>query len=165
MALFKKNKKQDTIAKEDKQEDNHVIDIPPTPEQKSAIPAGLVEAKEAVKEKISEDNENTRNLDKERTDAILEKEEKALKTVEKTIEAAAKRGENIADLEDLSANVADQSEAFGKRATKVKSNLWYKNQKMNLIIALVILVVLLIVFGAWGKTLLGFFNFSSKSKV
>lgn len=155
MGIFKKNKNAPVAPKEEVTTKNHVIDIPSTPEQQSAIPEGFVHGKEVVHEMKET---KTRNLDKEKTDAILEKEAQALKTVERTIEAATKRGENIADLEELSSNVADQSEAFGKRASKVKDNLWYKNQKMNLMIAGVILIVLLILFGSYFNVIFGFFK-------
>lgn len=82
------------------------------------------------------------SVDTQKTKDIQAKVDNATQTMEKNIQAATQRGESLTDLQDKTAAVAAQSQAFSKNAKVVKKNLWWKNMKFTIIVTIVIICVL-----------------------
>lgn len=121
--------------------DSHVIDVEKTP-QLTSVPIGYENSKG-----LGQEN----NAGDEKTEDILKKVDQATKTMETNITAATQRGENLDNLQEMSNNIAEQSNEFGRTAKQVKRKLWYKNMKMTMCITIVVLIGLLLVGGILYK--------------
>lgn len=58
------------------------------------------------------------------------------------VDDAMERGERLEDIEQKTANLAEGSKQFAKNAKTVKSNLFWKNMKCAIIIAVIVLIIL-----------------------
>eukprot|EP00048_Salpingoeca_helianthica_P014427 m.221649 g.221649 ORF g.221649 m.221649 type:complete len:215 (-) comp15855_c0_seq1:220-864(-) len=61
------------------------------------------------------------------------------------IEKVLQRGEQIDLLVDKTENLENDAKRFSKRATKLKTQMWWQNQKMCLIITAVVAIIILII--------------------
>eukprot|EP00298_Acanthocystis_sp_HF-20_P000278 c10339_g1_i1.p1 GENE.c10339_g1_i1~~c10339_g1_i1.p1 ORF type:complete len:225 (-),score=53.32 c10339_g1_i1:113-766(-) len=60
----------------------------------------------------------------------------------KNIEKVLDRGEKIELLVDKSENLNKQSKTFKQQSTKLKTSMWWKNMKLNLLIAFIVGIIL-----------------------
>ncbi|XP_064458199.1 vesicle-associated membrane protein 4-like [Ornithodoros turicata] len=62
------------------------------------------------------------------------------------IEKIMERGERLEDLGDKSDALATHADQFRSTAKKMQSRMWWRNMKVKIILAVIILVVMLIIF-------------------
>lgn len=87
----------------------------------------------------------------EKTKKVQNQVEDVTKTMQKNVQDAMKRGEQLEDLEAKTAALEEGSRAFNKNTEKVKSNLWWKNMKYwAIIIGVIVAVILLILLFIFG---------------
>eukprot|EP00047_Mylnosiga_fluctuans_P001547 m.220835 g.220835 ORF g.220835 m.220835 type:complete len:215 (-) comp10468_c0_seq1:4739-5383(-) len=68
------------------------------------------------------------------------------------IEKVLERGEHIDLLVDKTENLESEAKRFQRKATKLKTQMWWQNQKMCLIITgVVCIIILIIALSVWSK--------------
>jgi hypothetical protein len=86
------------------------------------------------------------NMSADKTAKVQTQVDDVTKLMQKNVQDAMKRGENLEDLESRTAALEEGSRAFNKNTEKVKSNLWYKNMKYwAIMIGIVVAIILVIV--------------------
>ncbi len=87
------------------------------------------------------------DIDTERTRELQEKIDKATATVEKNIELAAQRGEQLDHIQQQTETIATGAAQFQQRSHKLEKKLWYKNMKMTMICTVVFILAILVIVG------------------
>jgi len=78
-------------------------------------------------------------------EAVAAQIEEVKGVMHNNIEMTIKRGEDIEHLQDTTQILLDNSQTFRKNATALKRQQCWKNMKMTLIIAIVVLVIIAII--------------------
>lgn len=79
---------------------------------------------------------------KDKLDVISDQVEGVKITMQENIEAALGTEEDLKNLQQQAAEAKQEASKFKKGATKVKREMWYKNAKMQVLLAVVVLLII-----------------------
>nr|XP_057929099.1 vesicle-associated membrane protein 4 isoform X2 [Doryrhamphus excisus]XP_057929100.1 vesicle-associated membrane protein 4 isoform X2 [Doryrhamphus excisus]XP_057929101.1 vesicle-associated membrane protein 4 isoform X2 [Doryrhamphus excisus]XP_057929102.1 vesicle-associated membrane protein 4 isoform X2 [Doryrhamphus excisus]XP_057929103.1 vesicle-associated membrane protein 4 isoform X2 [Doryrhamphus excisus] len=71
--------------------------------------------------------------------------DEVIDVMQENISKVIERGERLDDLQDKSESLSDNASAFSSRAKQLHRRMWWRDMKMKMIIALVVLGLLLII--------------------
>uniref|UniRef100_A0A8C5D2E6 V-SNARE coiled-coil homology domain-containing protein n=1 Tax=Gouania willdenowi TaxID=441366 RepID=A0A8C5D2E6_GOUWI len=71
--------------------------------------------------------------------------DEVIDVMQENISKVIERGERLDDLQDKSESLSDNASAFSSRAKQLHRRMWWRDMKMKMIIALVVIALLLII--------------------
>uniref|UniRef100_A0A8C6T997 Vesicle-associated membrane protein 4 n=1 Tax=Neogobius melanostomus TaxID=47308 RepID=A0A8C6T997_9GOBI len=71
--------------------------------------------------------------------------DEVIDVMQENISKVIERGERLDDLQDKSESLSDNASAFSSRAKQLHRRMWWRDTKMKMIIALVVIGLLLII--------------------
>ncbi|KAI3368954.1 hypothetical protein L3Q82_025926, partial [Scortum barcoo] len=71
--------------------------------------------------------------------------DEVIDVMQENISKVIERGERLDDLQDKSESLSDNASAFSSRAKQLHRRMWWRDMKMKMIIALVVVALLLII--------------------
>ncbi|KAG8968574.1 SNAP receptor, synaptobrevin [Tulasnella sp. 425] len=80
-----------------------------------------------------------------KTAALQADIDKTVDLMQKNIAKVAERGERLDDLQDKTDNLAVSAQGFRRGANRVRKNMWWKDMKMRIIIAVGVAILLVII--------------------
>lgn len=96
---------------------------------------------------------------------VHEQVEEVKGIMNKNVQDAMSRGEQLNDLEAKTAALEEGSRAFAKNSKQVSSNIWWKNMKyIAIIVGIVVLLILIIVMSIFGRDIIGSMFSSTSSR-
>ncbi|KAG8935163.1 SNAP receptor, synaptobrevin [Tulasnella sp. 417] len=80
-----------------------------------------------------------------KTAALQADIDRTVDLMQKNIAKVAERGERLDDLQDKTDNLAVSAQGFRRGANRVRKNMWWKDMKMRIIIAVGVAILLVII--------------------
>uniref|UniRef100_A0A8C6TAK1 Vesicle-associated membrane protein 4 n=1 Tax=Neogobius melanostomus TaxID=47308 RepID=A0A8C6TAK1_9GOBI len=77
--------------------------------------------------------------------------DEVIDVMQENISKVIERGERLDDLQDKSESLSDNASAFSSRAKQLHRRMWWRDTKMKMIIALVVIGLLLIIISEYRK--------------
>jgi len=80
-----------------------------------------------------------------KTVEIQKKIDETVEVMRDNLKSVAVRGERLDTLQDKTENLSVSAQGFRRGANKVRKQMWWKDMKMRIIIAVTIIILLLII--------------------
>ncbi|XP_078801786.1 vesicle-associated membrane protein 4 isoform X2 [Oryzias latipes] len=71
--------------------------------------------------------------------------DEVIDVMQENISKVIERGERLDDLQDKSESLSDNASAFSSRAKQLHRRMWWRDMKMKIIVALVVIALLLVI--------------------
>uniref|UniRef100_A0A672JI33 Vesicle-associated membrane protein 4 n=1 Tax=Salarias fasciatus TaxID=181472 RepID=A0A672JI33_SALFA len=78
--------------------------------------------------------------------------DEVIDVMQENISKVIERGERLDDLQDKSESLSDNASAFSSRAKQLHRRMWWRDMKMKMIIALIVVALLLIIISECWST-------------
>uniref|UniRef100_A0A3P9KH98 V-SNARE coiled-coil homology domain-containing protein n=1 Tax=Oryzias latipes TaxID=8090 RepID=A0A3P9KH98_ORYLA len=78
--------------------------------------------------------------------------DEVIDVMQENISKVIERGERLDDLQDKSESLSDNASAFSSRAKQLHRRMWWRDMKMKIIVALVVIALLLVIISEYWRS-------------